>query len=224
MAFKRKRKNGSGKRFTKRKFGGRKLHKRIRRIERAIETKVHETIQSGAFTGGTVYNTIWNLATITVGTAFNQRIANEVACTSLSMRGRVHWGVGTPATVTTVGQIRTIRNIIVWDKQPNGGTLVIGDIMGTIGPAVAYYGPIEWDVRKRFRVLMDKSWNLIGGATNNCFTVKKHFKLKRKKIRFTSGANTQEQNALYSIWIADAIDATNLMEYEVYTRLKYQDS
>lgn len=221
MVFKRKRKSNGRKRFTKRKFTARRLNKRIRRIESSIETKAFESGQTGAFTGGTVSNTVWSLATITQGLTYKDRIGNKITATSLSIRGRVHWGIY-PESVTNTGGCRTMRLMIVWDTQANGNIMVLNDMISS-GPVFTYYVPIDWDVRKRFRVIWDKQWIFLGRGTNTAYNFKKHFKLKRRKILYSTGANTIEKNALYAIWISDGVDTSNLLEYEVWNRLKYQD-
>ena len=96
------------------------------------------------------------------------RVGRKVNLRSIRIRGDInHTQTTQSASGNTVGQV--IRCVIVWDKQPSGGTIPQWQDMfgftaqdGTEGTSM--YAPIRYDNMDRFSILRDVTYDPQPGA------------------------------------------------------------
>lgn len=220
---KRKRRRG----VKRRKTG--KLAKRVRRIEKSIETKFHDTIipATAISVAGKIF--LFNEA-IVPGTNLGDRIGIDIVGTSAEIRLEAE----VPLVAITGDNFNRFRVIVGWDRMPQGsGVPLLGDI---IEPPPASTDPITalrtWATRKRFRILLDKVYTIYapqsGGASIGFmknFFKKWHFKLGRKKTTYgdnTGLATGVEKNMLFMFIVSDSIAAAN-PTFTAMLRYKFQD-
>jgi len=233
MVFKRRGRRKFFKRrgsFKRRRFSGRKLHKRIRRIERGIETKhndiggVNQSI-SGA-------GTVFSLGYPTRGTDDHNRVAAEIKLLSLDLRMEFQ----TPGAALTGDNYNKFRVILGRTKHPAGvGLPSVVEILDTgAAGATAMTAPRQWTERKHFRILMDKVFTTYNVQDNTgaslgwtiALTKKKHFKI-RKIMQYnnsnTGNATDVETNLHWLLVISDSTAPTHPL-FNFYAHWTFNDS
>lgn len=227
-----------GKRGQKRKrrFGKRrklgtvkKVAKRVRRIEKSIETKFWDRNETATSitAAGKFYGLNYG---IFQGAGPNDRVGIEFVGTSLEIRMELE----VPLVALTGDNFNRLRVVVGWDKMPQGaGVPVIGDLF--VQPPTSpntLVGMRQWVTRKRFRILYDKIITIYapqsGGATvgfmKNYFK-KLHFKLGRKKTIFSSNNGLEtgiDKNLLFMFVVSDSTVAS-FPTLVFSSRFKYQD-
>lgn len=228
-------------RFKRFRGKGKGLRKRVRRIEKLIETK-----QIGGYTPSENEYYLPDVATfiaqtillngIAEGTGQSERVGEVVSFKTLELRFHGHANQDPSAY-----KDQTFRVMVYWDRQNNQtGPLNLGQLL-EIGNVAS---PIEqdfqqmrsWDWRKRFRMIIDKTIRLTNsGVSENTSYVdngavykKWHIKLKGKRTYWTSaggGATDIATNALYISIISNVPESNLFGPFAWFTyRLKYQDA
>ncbi len=133
--------------------------------------------QTGNYTNktGSVILTTTSFCGVAQGSSASNRIGRKITVTNLHMKLRFNWIATDNTTVATAALLNhvTIRCMIFWDKQANGG---LANALDLVNPdtilAFRDLGNIS-----RFRVLYDKTWQwqapvLIGAGTDGTAAVK----------------------------------------------------
>lgn len=231
------------------------LFRQVRRIQSAIETK---SIYVAAATDSTVLGTPTNPVTTPVtmchfipvigeGDDFNQREGRQVSLKKLQLRFCLNYQNPTIVSGVPFGNIRVM---LVKDLNSNSANAqpTPGDLFEGVGPTtpgnVLMYAPMNWNNRKRFRVLFDKVYQLTAAisytgtstGSNNIYVptasmakyVRKKFKLNTKVYYSGSEANYLAcvKNSIWLIAFADDKQPNNGSDYRIrYSyRLTFQDA
>jgi len=233
MVFRRRRggRRGKFRKFKRRgKFSVKRVAKRVRRIEKSIETKYLDiTATTQAVSNAGYIREIGG--TIVQGTSeIGQRVGMEIVATSMDIR--FHCEV--PLVAVTGDNYNRIRVIVGWDKMPQGSGLpALADILETVTTPDMIVANRQWNLRKRFRTLYDKVFTLYAPQSGGALTAgsirylfkQLHFKLKRRKIIYldnSGGAASIDKNMLVILFVSDSIAVTHpVVTFDA--RLKYQD-
>jgi len=131
------------------------------------------------------------------------RIGRKVSLKSLRLCGVLEW---TYAPLATSGSLvdNYVRMVVVWDKQPSGGSIptfdeVFGITTQDGTEAGAILAPIKYDNMERFSVLRDKrydfdveAYNSATGTTNSvlqCEHIDEYIDLKGRATIFSGQSN-----------------------------------
>lgn len=173
--------------------------------------------------------TSWQLVLlngVTQGTDYNSRIGRQMMNKSIIFNGNI-FPVITPSTSATQGLM--FRTVIIYDTQPNSGSLPAGtDIFVANDP----HSPMNLNNRDRFKVLMDKKGQLgsyltsaggtiISGAPQNLWWAKyKKCFLETVFSGTTNAIGSIATGAIYLCFIGD-FASISLIDY--YTRVRFTD-
>jgi len=175
-----------------------------------------------------------------LGTSASQRIGNKIAMKSLywSINLGMKWSDNNP-TSSVEGYNVPVRFIIVYDKQPNGAALTLGDLLSalsgvdnTTARSIDTNSPNNLNNRERFVVVADKRMILQSGGPS-ARQIKK-FKRLNTSVAYKSGATVGDitditTGSLYAITFRDqdmvtvGIDSAASVLLTGDIRLRYQD-
>lgn len=232
MVWKGRKKWGRRKLWGRRKFrrgqrrrGGKHLAKRVRRIEKSIETKYndYQIASSAISTAGAVFG----IGYPTKGTGVSNRVGNEFFMTSLDIR--YEWKIQPGTTADNYNRVRTIFGYV---KDPNAAGLpTMGEILDNTYDFML--AGRSWDDRKLIRVFYDKTETLYyaqdgtGKATGIIHQIirSKFFK-PHKTVTFNTGnagsANDIQKNLFFIAVVSDS----GLVDHPLFTaviRQKFKD-
>lgn len=145
-------------------------------------------------TSGSSNAAIFLLNGLKLGTAAFNRIGNKIAMKSL------YWSVAfglsatdADPTVDLTNLNVPLRTMVVYDKQPNGATFVLGDLLSAFSGldnadarAIDVNSPNNLNNRDRFIVLSDKRYILSSAVTTNRLI--KKYKRLNTAVSYKSGA------------------------------------
>lgn len=239
-----------GRRFTKRRklyrrgrSGGlrkqvRRVARQVRRIRNMVETKQYtSTIQSASLSQPSNPAVgqppcCWYVPQVGEGDDYNQRTGKKITAKTLHLN---FYTAIKPPTVAPTGNIMPqphvrVRVMLFWDRNVNNsGTYAIGDLLegvtSTMEATDYIMAPLNWNNRKRFRMLMDKTFVLTtnwssdaatqtSGYTNQDYTTsmikfkKTHFKLN-KNIQFSGQSDQPSSCVRNSLWFVVFSDSGN---------------
>lgn len=247
-----------GGRFKRRKFGGRRrfggrrsikrVARRVRRLENAIETKEFGAFVNGAnaylfnnttFVAGTQLSLL--NAAMVQGNTDSTRIGSKINLKSLEIR----WMLEAEENAAAFKN-QTIRLMLFIHKIPNKLAPVLSDLLQqssyTAPTPADFLAQRTWETRRNFRMIRDKFITLTGGQQNDgtqnpTFGVGKrlvvfkwHIKLKNLEVQFAPGAGTGTfadiiKNGLWLAWSSVVPIAGGLGPFVTSTfRLKYIDA
>jgi len=173
------------------------------------------------------------------------RVGRKVHLQSLRVRGEIVWLLDQEATTLNYNG-NTIRMVIVWDKQPSGGSIPTFDtIFGNTGQdgseATTYLNPVKYDNMDRFSVLRDCVHTFVppmynpAAGTQNAVISRRPFdefiQLKGREVVFSGQSNPMtiadiSTGAIYIFYRA-AENVTNTNQIAItsasYARLRYID-
>jgi len=164
---------------------------------------------------------------VTQGTDFNSRIGRQMQNKSILFNGNI-FPVITPSTSATQGLM--FRVVIIYDTQPNSGSLPAGtDIFVANDP----HSPMNLNNRDRFKVLVDKKGQLgsyltsaggtiISGAPQNAWWSK--YKKCNLETVFSGTTNAIGSMATGSIYICYIGDFVGISLIDYYTRVRFTDN
>jgi len=172
----------------------RALKKDVRILKGANEAKHHDESLTFAGFSHTASQQA-NILDPAQGDGDTQRIGDEVTASRLESRWVL---IGDNDAVTT------FRIMIMWDKQ--NALADFTDFLTVTGNSQAVNSPVDWDKKKLFSILYDKTFTfnvgtlVDGSVTAVPFEMERHIKinlnLKNKKVVFQGGGTTVNVNAL----------------------------
>lgn len=196
------------------------------------EKKYHDTSSLAATTLWTVgaSSMVTNATTsqlallnnMQLGTSGVQRIGRQVTIKSLYLR------IG--ANAASTGSAGILRLLCVWDTQANGAVFAGGDLFEDANANGIIVSPLNMSNRERFRVVMDKTYNLGGqgavdGVGPDTIHIEK-FKKMNTVVTYNGGnAGTIADiatNALYLVFVSTVFTAAPLTS--VYARIRFTDA
>lgn len=222
------------------------LRPRSRSVAYAGELKGMDTLlaESPVIDSTSTNAGIFAVNLIQTGTGSWNRIGRKVALHSLRI-----WGTAlfTYAEFPTSGNLRAnkLRMVVVWDKQPSGGSLptfdtIFGSTVQDGTEATGFLDAIKYDSMDRFVVLRDKkfdfqveAFNAAGGTVDNIsenVDIDEYIRLGGRECNY-SGQSTPmtisdiNSGALYVIFRADQNDTASsiLISPQTKCRLRYRD-
>lgn len=250
MAFKRAAGSMPAKRATKKaKTSLASLSKKVAKISKSIEhkNKDYSLRESSPIAGDVSGNyspsgEVTHLSDIAQGDSSDQREGRRVMISSLLMR--MHLRTAEIANPGTQPALPTHRNIIIWDKYPNGVLPTVGEILdfsGVINGDEAL-APMNMDNVDRFRVLFDDTngFRKLGvdsdshstNTSTNVYvtrdtTINKFIDVNQGVSIFKDAASIPQTGALYWVSVGNRWGSTtNGPAYVINTtmRLKYTDA
>jgi len=122
---------------------------------------------------------------VQAGTGSWNRVGRKIQAQSLRLRGEIVWTLGKETTTLNYNG-NTCRMVVVWDKQPSGGSIPTFDtVFGVTGQdgseTTTYLNPVKYDNMDRFSVLRDCVINFeppvynAAAGTQNLVVVRKPF-------------------------------------------------
>lgn len=183
-----------------------------------VEWKYDDTVEAG-LVGGTLTGAFYLLNGLTAGSAANQRIGTMITMKTAEIRAQ--W---TEATAVLPGWIRFF---LVMDKQCNGVTPLLSDIMAsTVAPYTVSMRNLN--NRQRFRILMDKTYAY--GTYTTSYTTYMHYYMRFRMpvtTQYNSGtAGTVGDivtNSLFFV-ILTSTTGTSAPTVSHFLRLRYTDA
>jgi len=203
----------------------RSLDKRIKKINRNVELKHVDTFLNGTVIPATGVLTPLNLSV--QGNTDITRTGDDIQATSIQWRLR--WISDDDRLAETI-----CRHMIVWDRQPNGAILTIGDLLDNTVITSLVHAPYNHSFQERFKILHDSTMILkpsvlldFDPATGNSTTNQPATVFQRGKrqlsrtVKYDGNAGTIadiETNSLVSVLItsAPASEPTVLVGYRFY--------
>lgn len=198
------------------------LTKAVKKLQTDDELKHYDVYYGGS---GQTINTSFLVSCLNVpgvGSLNTQREGQEVRFTSLQFKGELYYSL-TPSSTLPIA-IR-VRNLVLWDRQPNGSLPNIQASTASNTDAVldntsitnALYSPFSHDASQRFKILRDHIYTLdprsiAYNGTNYAvsdFQIKCDHKLKLSRLsKYVNGAGNGTisdliTNSLISVWVAD---------------------
>jgi len=181
------------------------------------------------------------LNAIAPGSGSFNRIGRKAILKSLRIKGGLSFGM-TPSAAGAVDP-NSVRMVIVWDKQPNSGTIPTWDlIFGVTDQAGAetsnVLAPLKYDNMARFQVLKDKSFdcqtvpgNVVSTATVNQFvSIDEYIALGNRETTYSGQSATCtiadiSTGALYVYFRAQSqtTTASAAVDADTIARLRYMD-
>lgn len=160
-----------------------------------------------------------------LGTDYTNRIGRKTVIKSVFLRGLLSRDNTTPSALSC-----QCRMILVLDKQPNGATPSIADILVN----ATSYAQLNPNNRDRFRVIRDEVWvlgpNGVGGtntfASPNSFSVETYVKLSIPVIFNGANGGTAadiNSNALYLVWIGNLASGNSDGQIDMTARVRFND-
>lgn len=190
---------------TKATFAGRRGEQKYQDVAVA-ETEVYSDVPLVRLVNGIAQNT-----------SINGRIANRAWITGLKFNFQIH---AVPFIAVTAVDPIEIRCLVVVDKQANGATLSLGDLLNNGGtPSERWKAFPRVEFKRRFRILKDTLMTInptdSPTAFNRQVTKKVSLTFKRPIVtEYTatgSGISAIESNSIHVIFISNNItDASNL--------------
>lgn len=206
---------------------------------RSSEVKTVDTVFSAVNMNTTT--AFVNLNVPATGTAFYNRIGNEILMKSLHIIGVVNRNGVSPVTA----QFEVLRCVLYYDKQSNGANPTVGDILtsfdnagstGTVPQIYAHTNPNNFD---RFKIIADWRWlipwndsvGLTNGIASNLktdqqFTINKYIKLRGLLTRFkasTPGIGDISSGALSMVFLGSAPATSAAYCFNGSARLRFLD-
>lgn len=192
----------------------RSIRRRLYRLSRQmnVEYKRHYD-QYTANTIGTSA-TIQNVNIIDQGTVVTQRIGNQVKIIS-------HY-INSLFTINASATNTQIRFMVVLDKQVNGATFAIGDLLRDTSATDILVSSMDIDNGKRFKILYNKLFLLSPEFPSKQI---KYFKKHSLKIKYdgnTSSVADQTTNGLYIVFFSN--ESTNQPAITLSSCIRYVDN
>jgi len=210
--------------FSRRRFGrkfGRGLAPRrsggffgVRRNTLAAEKKFLDSYLNVASIN-TITPTFLLVNGVGAGTGFNERVGRKIKIKSIQLNGVVIVGTAVPARV---------RLMLVLDRQANGSTPSIGNILDNTTILVNSKAFMNLDNRARFSVIWDKKVTLDAVMkTQVDYSV---FKKKLIDVTYSGTTNGIGSISTNSIWFVAVSDqgVTNAPTFVGGVRIRYTDA
>lgn len=156
------------------------------------------------------------------GTAYNQRVGNQIKNNSISIKGLLS---GTLASAS-----QRARVVLFYDKHPNQSAVSVAQLFETGLSNQTVYAHKTIGVGARFFIMYDKVFDMVGNTDNAKWTrVINIYKDLSKVTKFdgSSGADITDMNsnALYLFIISDQTNASNDgPSFQGSARLRYIDN
>jgi len=191
------------------------LAREVRLIKRTIKPELKLLFPDppvGSVTSTPVYTP---LNDIPLGTGFNQRVGQQVACKSI----RIHFQLSRNASSAVA--FNRVRLMLVWFKQPDGYALTDNELFGA-----ASTGDIDrftdWSGRKTFKVLYDKVYALTEQYPVRTIRIAKKLTGVTEFDDSISGGGLIQTGALYMVSMSDVASNPPAIALP-YGRLFYTD-
>ncbi len=129
------------------------LTTRVRKLEKktsGIESKFLDTAVASAAIATTP--TLSNLNLMIQGVNIGERVGDSITITSIYLKGVI--------SMATAGDNNMVRLLCFHDKQANGASAALGDILLSGAASVHVFQPLNLDNKHRFRILWDKTIQL----------------------------------------------------------------
>ena len=206
------------------------VKKSIRKIQSNDELKHNDT--SGGLNPATAGNfRLLNGVAQSAGASTDTtRIGDDVNATSIQLKGYVQADGTITSSSTDVA--RSVRVILFWDQQANGGTPTLAQLLDLSVVTDGTQAPYNDNNQKRFKILKDKIFAVnpfyFVGATNVADTrtfLRFKWKLSRKvKYIGTTGLIASiGTNALWLVTITDSTANANQPVADIGTRFIFKD-
>lgn len=192
-----------------------------------------------------VFNTTGSIALlngIAEGTSFFNRIGRRVAMKSLQISGSID---DNTATGTPVNDSEYLRMLVIYDRQNNGGTPALADILQDVDNAgtttTDAYSGLNMNNSDRFKVLMDNrvfiANDQVSTATQNLsvsvanlaagsgeVSIKRFIKLNGLEAHFGASTAAVASCQTGAIWMVLVSSAGSMLQANLRCRLRYWDN
>lgn len=258
-----------GRRYSKRsklsRRGFRKsrsLRKQVRRVQRAVK-KLNSNIETkavtipGSLTGVQLGfpsdpttlspNMCLYLPVIGEGDEINQRVGRQISIKHLNLKFDVRWVPQANNLPSPAQPNVRVRVLLFWDKNTGSPTSIpVGDLLDGLTSSSksgdAIYAPINWNNRKRFKIIMDKiyhipqitwqntptnpvaGYNTVAASPASMIVKKKYIKLNRK-IYYKDNGNTVTSGYRNGLWLyafAEDSDVAAGQSSQMFLRYNYR--
>lgn len=196
-------------------------------LRRRVEPKGYDSSASNVLIGNGLSTYIQALSPIPQGTEIDQRIGNKVKPMSLSCRFQLS---GATNSTLTGPFSNAMRILILQDQNDDGTVPAASDIFVTSSNVTSALNWENYVLNKRFKILMDKFFQLNKVDTTNIFYDAGSYKAIYKNmglgkcgpvIFFTTAGNSYGKGQLYLVVMSDSNTDKPTLNYTI--RLKYQD-
>jgi hypothetical protein len=110
-----------------------------------------------------------------------------------------------------------------WHPMSTGAAPVPANVLLDLSVAQsATMSAYQWDNRKDYKILYDRTFNLSGNGPSDMGTMGT-INLKNVQSRFSNGSSTLATNQIYSMVMSDSLVATH-PQFNLYTRVIYTDA
>lgn len=164
---------------------------------------------------------------ITQGTDYNQRIGRQITVKSILLNLLIAYDLTAPS-IGSAQNGNLVRVMVIYDGQPNSGTLATGaDILAD---QTSTTSPMNLDNRDRFKVIIDKRFNLNGMyystnlvAGNPTSVYMSKYKKLNLDVIFSGTANTIGSISTGAfILLVQVSDPNAAIQY--WSRIRYHDN
>lgn len=197
-----------------------KIAKKVNRITSEIEDKiVSQTIASTNITSGVPFTLLLN--GLSQGTTVGTRLGNKCRFSSIDMRLYFY------NTTNTFSNDNIFRVILVKEKPALGAAISLNSLLGSATPIVtALYEDTNRDFKHRFKILMDRSYNMWDntGFCQRMIHIRKRLNFITNYARGNAGTIADiDVNSLYLVVIAQK-GTVNIFNIFGEIDLRYEDA
>lgn len=181
-------------------------------FKQRTETKYHNQLNVGSSPSYTGAISLMN--DIAVGTDDQTRVGDELYMKSISLNYNV--------TVSSTDSTNVVRAIVF--QWFDDSTASLSSILQQTGDLSAVVSPYHHDnmYGKKFKILYDKV-HLVNDASNpQSYGSISITKIKRRKVHYTAGSSTPDNNRVYLAFISDSAAASH-PSVNYYLRIRYTD-
>lgn len=197
-----------------------------------VERKYIDATVTSAFVSTTA--SIDHISAITQGPGAIQRIGSKVLIRSIQCKGCFRQENAVDGAVSLNSPPQSIRLLVIIDKQPNGATPAITDVL----ESNSVFSPINMAYRDRFIVVKDKLLTLGGVATTatanqisyggECIKNINFYKKLRFVMTFANVATGTiadvRTNALHWIMLGQTASGESDATFSGFVRVRFQDA
>jgi len=199
----------------------RKLQVAVRRISPELKYVDEAILINPTYNSASAYSF---LAPINLGNGQSERVGCKINPISISGRGSVQYNPAYP------GDNQSLRVILFRARNDNGvifqGASSTGNPTGVlmntnIGTQSAMHAQYNWNNRRQFRILYDKTYNFtVGGVQARTFNW--HFRLKGQTTYIEDDLSSIKNNGIYMVLMSDVAGDGPIFRWDM--RCTYTDA
>lgn len=169
----------------------------VKYLKSLVNVEKHPLLTNATVTPDNVTGTFSCLNLVAQGDTNTSRTGNSILMRSVNIN--IRYSINASASHST------IRTILFWDKEANGSTPIISDILAT----ASALGNYNHDEASRFQVLYDKPLVLSNTGTQELY--KRIYKRLQRHTHFDGTTAAVADIVDYSLWLFFVSDeATNV--------------